>query len=93
LPLAGQTNGDDDNDSAPIGSSTLKQAIENGARFLGSSAIESLIFDLERKGIELNNTSSKYTLQQLEAALIQIFGTDATPLLMEGVIHELNRQT
>lgn len=91
MPIAGQTNGDDRNDSAPIESSKLKQAIEKGARILGWSAIDALIFDLERQGIDLNNSSSKYKLKQLEAAFIQIFGTDATPLLMERVRHELHQ--
>jgi hypothetical protein len=91
LPIAGQTNGDDSNDSAPIESSTLKQAIEKGAHMLGWSAIEDLIDDLERHGIDLKQSSSRYTLQQLEAAFIQIFGTDATSLLIERIKHELHR--
>lgn len=90
LPIAGQTNGNDSNDSAPIESSTLKQAIEKGARILGWPGIEALMFDLEGQGIDLKD-SSRYTLQQLEASFIQIFGADATPLLMERVRHELNR--
>jgi hypothetical protein len=91
LPIAGQTNGDDSNDSTPIESSTLRQAIEKGARVLGWPAIEALIYDLEQHGIGLNDSSSRYTLQQLEAAFTQIFGADATPLLMERIRHELHR--
>jgi hypothetical protein len=91
LPIAGQTNGDDSNDSVPIESSTLRQALEKGARILGWSAIEAIIDDLERQGIDLNSSSSRYTLRQIEAAFIQIFGTDAMLLLMERVKHELYR--
>lgn len=91
LPIAGQTNGDDSNDSVPIESSTLRQAIERGVQVLGWSAIEAIIDDLERHGIDLKEPSSRYTLRQLEAAFMLIFGTDATPLLMERVKHELHR--
>jgi hypothetical protein len=91
LPIAGQTNGDDSNDSAPIESSILRQAIEKGGRILGWPAVEAIIDDLERHGIDLKEPSSLYTLRQLEAAFIQIFGTDATPLLMDRVKHELHR--
>lgn len=83
MPLNGKINGN--RDTIPIKGSNLKQAINRGAELLGHGALEALIAELERQGIDLSDESSNYTLERLEAALDSIFGEAATDLLMEKI--------
>lgn len=85
----GETNGNDSGNSIPINGLTLKKAIQSQTSILGEAAVESLIEDLEHKGIDMDNPSSRYTLRQLESAIIEIFGEDAATLLMERIKNEL----
>ncbi len=91
LPTTGKTKANDIDDSIPINSSTLRNAIQRGVSVLGRAAIDSIIEDLERHGIDLNDPSPRYTLRQLEVVFTQIFGVDVTQLLMERIRQELNR--
>lgn len=86
----GEPNGNDSGNSIPISSITLRKAIQKVTSMLGEAAVESLVEDLEHQGIDLNNPSSRYTLRQLENAIIGTFGEDAASLLMERIKKELS---
>lgn len=68
----------------PIPSSKLQSAINKAFDTLGSDARNSLIDHLRSKGINLSD-GSQLTLNEINAALVPIFSSEAAALLMEMI--------
>lgn len=85
LPIPAGKDGNDSHDPVRIKSSELRTAIEKGLEILGKSSVKALVSELGRRGIDLDNASARYDLDQIEAVLIQIFGQDATALMIERI--------
>jgi hypothetical protein len=93
LPETRKVNCDGWSDSVSIPGWRLKQAVEKGLMSLGRAAVESIIADLEKDGINLSSKSgSSYTICEIETALDKIFGKDVAPQLMEKIKRELGKE-
>jgi hypothetical protein len=85
LPPFSERNGSGIDDNIGISGSILRQAVEKAIDIVDASTLEVILENLTKKGIDLDNPSSRYTLEQLETALTDIFGVEAGPLLIDRV--------
>ena len=65
-----------------ISSPRLLLALQGLNRILGHSMVEMLILDLERQGIMLHG-NERYSIKQVEHALVSTFGSEGGTLLAE----------
>ena len=73
-------------------SKQIIQAVKSLEKILGRSIIDSLISDLEVYELRIENDRAEYGLAEIKAALEKRF-RDASPLLVERIIRELNAVT
>ncbi|AFU57724.1 hypothetical protein Ngar_c07820 [Candidatus Nitrososphaera gargensis Ga9.2] len=66
----------------PVSAERLKIAFDKSLSILGQSSKEALLHDLQNKGIDLDGTNP-YSFKQIEQALENILGEDATELLIQ----------
>lgn len=71
-----------------IPGSRLKKAMEGGLEIIGPAALQGVFEDLERRGIRLSSNSACST-EQVNAILADIFGEDASKLMMTRIYREL----
>ena len=77
LPPFSERNGSGIDDNIGIKGSILRQAVKKAIDIVDASTLEVILENLTKKGIDLDNSSSRYTLEQLQAALTDIFGVEA----------------
>ncbi len=85
LPPFSERNGSGIDDNIGINGSILRQAVEKAIDIVDASTLEVILENLTKKGVDLDNPSSRYTLEQLETALTDIFGVEAGPLLIDRI--------
>jgi hypothetical protein len=91
LPPFSERNGSGIDDNIGINGSILRQAVEKAIDIVDASTLEVILENLTKKGVDLDNPSSRYTLEQLETALTDIFGLEAGPLLLIALESGLSR--
>ena len=74
----------EENNAANISSKRVLRALKDLEYILGKASTAELIDELHSHGISvLDPTESSFTLDQIKAALVKIFGQDAADLLSE----------
>lgn len=73
---------------ALIPGSRLKTAMEKALKAIGPAALQGIFEDLERKGIRLESDSICST-ERIHFILQEIFGEDASKLMMSRIYDEL----
>jgi hypothetical protein len=76
------------NDLSPIPGIRLKQAMEKGLAIVGPAALQGIFEDLERRGIKIE-VDAACSAERLDAILREIFGEDASNLMMTKIYREL----
>jgi hypothetical protein len=77
------------NASALIPGIRLKKAMENGLAIVGPAALQGIFDDLERRGVRLESDAT-CSVEQLDSILREIFGDDASKLMMMRIYRELD---
>lgn len=77
------------NATALIPGSRLKKAMEKGLEIVGPAALQGIFEDLERRGVRLDSGSACST-EQISSILREIFGEDASKLMMTKIYRELD---
>ena len=67
------------------------RAIERLKPILGRTAVESIIKDLKKHGIDLEDPKKTYTLVQIQDALTKLLDRDAAELLIEFISFEMTK--
>jgi hypothetical protein len=75
----------------PISGIRLHRALEGLYGILGRPMVDLLIVDLERQGITLTGDAA-YSMTKIEQALINIFGSEGGPLLVDKILKSLESQ-
>lgn len=81
----------DNQNTEPVTSIRLRQAIEGLYEVLGRAMVDLLVVDLERQGIILGNDSA-YSMARVEQALVNTFGSEGGTLLAEKIRKSLGSQ-
>lgn len=76
-------------DTVTFPGSRLKTAMEKALKTVGSAALHGIFEDLERRGIRLDSDSISST-EQIHFILQEVFGEDASKLMMSRIYDELN---
>ena len=58
---------------------------------LGRAAVESIVEDLKKHGIDLEDKDKSYTLKQIQDALAKMLDQDAASLLIEFISFEITK--
>lgn len=69
----------------------LKSAVMRGLSILGLAAVESLVEELKRGGIDLDSYTKTYSLADTERMLVVIFGDEVVPLMMKKIHDQLKQ--
>lgn len=67
----------------------LKEAMEKGLEIIGPAALQGIFEDLERRGVRLESEATCST-EQIDAILQEIFGGDASKLMMTRIYRQLD---
>lgn len=67
----------------------LKKAMEKGLEIIGPAALQGIFEDLERRGVRLESDVACST-DQIDGILREIFGDDASRLMMIRIYRQLN---
>lgn len=77
------------NASALIPGLRLRKAMEKGLEIIGPAALQGIFEDLERRGVRMESDNACST-EQINAILREIFGEDASKLMMTRIYRELD---
>lgn len=77
------------NTSTLISGSRLREAMEKGVAIVGPSALQGIFDDLERRDVRIESDAACST-EQLNSILREIFGEDASNLMMSRIYRELD---
>ena len=81
----------DENDRHQVISATrLRPAIVRALDVLGASALDHILYELEKNGVAFREGKS-YTPYQIEQVMEALFGKEAAALIIERVLSELNK--
>ena len=69
----------------------LRSAFEALEPILGLSAIESIIDDLEKRGVTITDAHAQYSVIELQSALADIFGIDIAAFMIRHIARGLFR--
>ena len=69
----------------------LRSAFETLESILGLAAIESIIDDLEKRGVTITDAHAQYSLVEVQSALRDIFGIDIAVFLVRHITRGLVR--
>jgi len=69
----------------------LRSAFETLEPILGLSAIESIIDDLEKRGVTITDAHAQYSLVEVQSALADIFGIDIAAFMIRHIARGLFR--
>ena len=69
----------------------LRSAFETLEPILGLSAIESIIDDLEKRGVTITDAHAQYSVIELQSALTDIFGIDIAAFMIRHIARGLFR--
>ena len=69
----------------------LRSAFETLEPILGLSAIESIIDDLEKRGVTITDAHAQYSLVEVQSALRDIFGIDIAAFMIRHIARDLFR--
>ncbi len=67
----------------------LKSAMEKGLTIIGPAALQGIFDDLEKRGVRLESDAA-CSVDQLDAIFREIFGDDASKLMMTRIYRELD---
>ena len=67
----------------------LRKAMESGLGIIGPAALQGIFEDLERRGVRLESDAACST-DQINGILQEIFGEDASRLMMTRIYRQLN---
>lgn len=67
----------------------LKKAMEKGLEIIGPAALQGIFEDLERRGVRLESDVGCST-DQIDGILQEIFGQDASRLMMTRIYRHLD---
>lgn len=67
----------------------LKEAMEKGLEIVGPAALQGIFEDLERRGVRLESEAACST-EQIDGILREIFGADASQLMMTRIYRHLD---
>ena len=67
----------------------LRKAMEMGLEIIGPAALQGIFEDLERRGVRLESEAACST-DQINGILQEIFGEDASKLMMTRIYRQLN---
>jgi len=67
----------------------LRKAMEEGLGIIGPAALQGIFDDLERRGVRLESDAACST-DQINGILQEIFGEDASRLMMTRIYRQLN---
>ena len=76
--------------SQKFSAQALLMAIQTSESILGRGATDSLIYDLERQGLQLASAYEEYSIEEIRAALEKIFGIETTSFLLRHIIKALS---
>ena len=69
----------------------LRSAFETLESILGLSSVESIIDDLEKRGVTITDAHAQYSLAEVQSALRDIFGIDIAVFLVRHITRGLVR--
>ena len=69
----------------------LRSAFETLEPILGLAAIESIIDDLEKRGVTITDAHAQYSVIELQSALADIFGIDIAAFMIRHIARGLFR--
>jgi hypothetical protein len=67
----------------------LRVAFETLEPILGQSAVESIIDDLEKRGVTITDAHAQYSIVELQSALEDVFGIDIAVFLVRHITRGL----
>jgi len=82
-------NSDSLADSPKFSADALRKAIQTLEPMLGRPAIDAIIDDLENQGIRVTNAHAQYGIEEIQAALENIFGAETTSFLIRHITEAL----
>ena len=77
------------NTSSLIPGLRLKQAMEKSLAIVGPAALQGIFEDLEKRGVRMESDVT-CSIYQLDSILCEIFGEDASKLMMTRIHTELD---
>lgn len=78
--------------TTPLPAYKLEIALIESLDVLGEKSILGILIELALNGINLSDPSAYYSLEQLEPVFHKVLGRQATPILLERITQELDRQ-
>ena len=75
----------------PIPAIKLRNALKSLEGFMGEAPVTTIMKNMARIGIDLNNEKKSYYAYELEAGLKDAFGENAVKLFMRKIKQELEK--
>lgn len=78
-------NNDKNNRDERYSGAELRIALDQSLDILGRSVTEAIIEEMAKNGIDLGSKTSSYSIAQIERQFEEMFGEDASQLLVERI--------